>query len=68
MRQELAELKAQLSRAQPRSSASNRHSDNKHFAGAAEEPDAPTFTALASFVPRDSDDSDPDVLVRLSRP
>ena len=61
LHQELAELKAQLSRAQPRSSAGKRHSDTKHFAGAAEEPDVPTFTALASFVPRDSDDSDPDV-------
>jgi hypothetical protein len=62
LRQENSELRRQLANAQPsKSRSSHRDSDLKHFAGAADEPTIPTFTALASYSAPDSDASDPDV-------
>ncbi len=57
LRQENAELRrhwqlayAQPSPAQPKSCAGHRNPDTHHLAGAAEEPDAPTFIVLAYVV------------------
>ncbi len=66
LRQENAELRRQLASAQPsrppsKSHAGHRDCDIKDFAGAADEPDLPTFSALRCSSAPEYDASDPDI-------